>query len=139
MKKAIIFSLLFFLGIAFCGAQETGQIAMGGGTIREDRNQSINDISILNKYSADNPIFIYPNPATDFIWIAIASDRPTLYRATIFDINGTILLHKDWLTETGAHKYYLSLPSGSFAFPLYIRIHGPWNGGDRIFRILKQI
>ena len=138
MKYFLLYTMLLFVGVEQCRAQAFGQIAVGNGTIRENRNLNVADSSFMNRYAIDRPVYIYPNPATDYVWIVIASEHSTVYGATVFDINGTVLLHRDWLTEPGTHKYYFSLPAGSFDFPLYIRVNGPWNVGVRIFRILKQ-
>jgi hypothetical protein len=121
-------------------AQDYGTVAMGTGMIKEDRNKIDLDSAVSRRSSFRNEsISVYPNPATDYIWVSIPSDYPTFYSASIYDINGVILLKKYWLTESGTNKYYLPLPPGTQLFPLYIRISGPWNGGDRIFRIVKQI
>lgn len=139
MKHVLLYGLIIFLSTRQLMAQDFGTVATGTGMIREDRNKKDLDSAASRRSIQDQAISIYPNPATDYIWVTIPSDYPTFYSASIYDINGVVLLKKYWLTESGTNKFYLSLPPGTQLFPLYVRISGPWNGGVRIFRIVKQI
>jgi hypothetical protein len=139
VKSVLLYGIMIFCLALKSQAQNYGSIALPMGMIREDRNMVDRD-SIASKRSIiEQPISIFPNPATDYVWIVITSDYPTYYSALIYDINGMPLLRKYWLTEAGTNKYYLPLPQGGEPLPLYIRINGPWTVSARIFRIVKQI
>ena len=139
MKSILLYGILIFFLTLRAFAQDFGLVPTGQGMIREDRNRVDRDGALSKRSMAEQPISVYPNPATDHIWISITSDYPTYYTAIIYDINGMLLLRKYWLTQAGTNKYYLPLPPGAGALPLFVRINGPWTAGARIFRIVKQI
>ena len=75
------------LGDLVIETQESGSIILTQGF-----QQSYYSISSLIEPVSDNfKLKVYPNPASEFIWISIESDEPTDVIIELYDLNGKLI------------------------------------------------
>jgi hypothetical protein len=93
----------------------------------------------LTGMTSDNSISLFPNPATDFVWLQAAPVNNTVLRVTFFDINGRKLFEQAYSLEEGRQNIKLILPGYDLGSTIYVRVEMPDHSTPKMTRILRQI
>jgi|GEM_PF-3063969 len=88
---------------------------------------------------ADSVSIIYPNPATDQLWIHVSPAVARIYRVTFFDSNERRLNQEEFSVEPGDQKILLTLPANNSGLTYYIRVEESGKAIPVVLRIFKQL
>ncbi|HSH51260.1 MAG TPA: T9SS type A sorting domain-containing protein, partial [Bacteroidales bacterium] len=98
--------------------------------------QGYYEITSIDKPLENNvAIKVYPNPATDYIYISFESDEIKSVLIELYDLEGKIVLKEKWHHSEGAYKINLSGLSSSQYF---LRISGISGKTVETFKIIKR-
>lgn len=163
MKKFIIFFAICVLGEYSFGQSISSQVIASTGDYSESSDYSISwtlgEIAIetlessayiltqgfhqgyFEITSVDNPleknveIKVYPNPATDYIFVSLESDEVRSAMIELYDLDGRIVLKENWDSPEGPYPIDLSgLTSAQYLLKILTRTGKPL----QTFKIIKR-
>jgi hypothetical protein len=141
MKVTLVLSLVACLFSIEIKAQTAIPIAAHENGMRADlsagyQQRPINTSSLLE---ADSVSIIYPNPATDQLWIHVSPAVARIYRITFFDSNERKLNQQEFSVEPGDQKILLTLPANNSGLTYYVRVEESGKSMPVVLRIFKQL
>ncbi len=93
-------------------------------------------VNILTGTASVSKPVIYPNPASDHIWIQMSNIRTSTYRISVFDTEGRPFGEKTISTGPGSHLVQYNLPVSGRRQVYLIRLTGD-EGTDQTYKIMK--
>jgi hypothetical protein len=80
--------------------------------------------------------FVYPNPATSFVWLKLTNTKPQNYQLCIYSTDGKTLASRSLDMEAGSHELKISLPAGNYKH--FLLTLTDENGSRQTFKIAKE-
>ena len=98
--------------------------------------QAYFEITSIEKFQEEDLLLkVYPNPAADYIYITLESDKIKSVRIELFDLEGKIVINQQWYCSGGPYKIALNGLNSSFYF---LKISTPAGKLLQTFKIIKR-
>ncbi len=104
--------------------------------VDQDGRFSYSPIVYISNKLDEKPV-IYPNPATDHIWLQLTNSVAKNYQLTIYNIDGKRLALQSLNLIPGYHQIRISLPNNGSQNLLFITLSDEM-GSKLLFKIVKQ-
>jgi hypothetical protein len=134
----LIFACLFSLETR---AQTPVPIAAHENGMRADLSAGYQQRPIYTSsmLEADSVSIIYPNPATDQLWIHVSPAVARIFRVTFFDSNERRLNQEEFSVEPGDQKILLTLPANNSGQTYYVRVEESGKSMPVVLRVFRQL
>jgi hypothetical protein len=141
MKIFILYWLVLCLITSPSKAQEAIHAAVIGNGMRVSNptaDQNNNLVTNFPNFFPGQQPFVYPNPATDRLFLVLSTDARKIYKVTFYDGNKKVLSEQEYPVEAGRHDVSIVLPSYDPAVSLLLRVEESGTSTIETFRIFRQ-
>jgi hypothetical protein len=141
MKFTLILSFIACLFSMEIKAQTEVPIAAHENGMRADLSAGYQQRPVYTSSmaEADSVSVIYPNPATDQLWIHVSPIVARIYRVTFFDSNERKLKQEEFSAEPGDQKILLTLPANNSGLTYYVRVEESGKSMPVVLRVFRQL